>query len=457
MSSDFYPPDIDEKKKTDISATDLEAGILGALLNDQENYLLAEGLQSDFFYDKRNKTIYDIFLILYGKGNADMLTVSLKLRDSGLLSEAGGEDYIADICSTQCAPVNLPSYVNILKSLAYRRKMVGALNNCLVLINKPGTLDVSEITDNVETQISEISTSFSDNGDKTALKKIGLAANEVSDAIYKNKGFVPSCGLDIGFPRLNDRLLGLKPSELYIIAGRPGVGKTTFCMNIAQNVAKSGKSVLVFSLEMSAEELTKKIISTYGINMHSAQIKGKYNADELSKLASATADLENLDLFIEDGGSLNILRLRAVARAVIHQLSKQGKELDLIVIDYLQLMHVSHNFKDGRTNEVSIISRSLKQLSKELGLPIVALSQLSRDIDKRIDQTPKLSDLRESGSIEQDSDVIMFLSYNKEGNKSGGTPINLIIAKFRSGPVGKIEMKFNKYHSLFREEALATS
>ncbi len=416
-----------------ISPHSLEAeqNVLGAVFIDPGTIkVLIDKLETDDFFNRRHRLIYGTIKELFEeKVDIDYTTLISKLETQDLLLDAGGADYILGLADTTPSTANLEHYLNIVKDKAVVRRMIETTKE----ISESGytAKEMLEYIDEAEKRVFDVAKSRR----TTHFVPVREAAQEVIRKIEEaksHKGLVT--GLDTGFDTLNQYTYGLQPSELYIIAGRPSMGKSAFALNIATNVAKLEKAshVAFFSLEMGVDQLVGRMLSSEA-NVLSSHIRtGQLNAIEWQQLSVANDKLSKLNIYFDDSGTVLVSDLRQKCRKLA-----QEDRLDLVIVDYLQLLSGSRHHTN-RVQEVSEISRTLKELARELKIPVVALSQLSRSVETRTDKRPILADLRESGSIEQDADVIVFLyreDYYERDKKETTDDVDIIIAKNRSGAV----------------------
>lgn len=442
-------------------AVDAERAVLGALLLNNDLFGDATAaLKEDFFYDKRHRLIYGNMLDLYDSGHVDPLTLAARLRDSNMLADAGGEPYLADLADLGAAPVNMRAYAELIADKAFLRSLINAQNDGISEGHNPGGRTPQQLLDAAEARLSQIGDTFRRSA--SSISTVSKVTRDYEHKIFDNyKNMKALHGVHPGFESLYNKTLGLNKGDLVILAGRPGAGKTAFGLNLLHNITKDqDASALCFSLEMSAEQLVMRLLGQHGLDMHKMRRANEVSSSTLTQLASASSKVENLNIHIDDSGTLNILEARTRARRIKREMEKAGTPLRLIMVDYLQLMDApaSAGRYDSRALEVSVISRGLKALAKELGVPVLALSQMNRGAERRPDSRPLLSDLRESGAIEQDADLILFLhEKNKDQEQADGKPaaVELIIGKQRNGPIGTIHMEFDKRLSLFSEAAPA--
>lgn len=416
-----------------------ERSTLGSMLLEKEAiYKGAEVLKPEDFYREAHRVIFEVVTHLANKGEpVDIITVSEELKQRGMLDKIGGVAYLTLLANSVPTAANIEHYAKIVEEKSILRALITAASNILSM-GYAGTEDITVLLDDAEKQIFQISQKRNVKG-FVSLKNILIETFERIEKIYESKGGVT--GLSTGFRDLDRMTAGLQNSDLIILAARPSMGKTTFALNIARNVAVDLKvPVVVFSLEMSKEQLALKLLcSEAGVDNQRIRT-GTLMDNDWPRLSHALGRLSESNIFIDDTPGMTALEVRSRARRI-----KAEHGLGLIVIDYLQLMQ-SRGRSENRQQEVSDISRSLKSLARELGVPVISLSQLSRAVEQRTDKKPYLADLRESGSLEQDADIVAFLYrddyYNPESDKKNIT--ELIIAKQRNGPVGTVELYFNK-------------
>lgn len=421
-----------------------EMAVLGAMLVEEEAIARSiEIVNRDSFYRDSHKYIFQAIIDSYEKGEPpDIVTVSERLRREGNLEKAGGGAYISSLLSMVPSPANVEHYASIVREKALLRKLINTATS-IVTSGYDNSKDVDSLLDKAEQMIFEIAEkkvgeSF------YSMKQIIKDSFEAIEDLYKGKA--PVTGLPTGLVDFDTQTAGLQPSDLIIIAGRPSSGKTALALTIVSHIAIEMKiPVAVFSLEMSKEQLVRRFLCAEArVDAHKLRT-GYLKDTDWPKLTRAAGRLSEAPIFIDDSPTLTPLELRAKARRL-----KSREKIGLIVIDYLQLMR-SHGRVESRQQEISEISHSLKALARELALPVVALSQLSRAVEARSDHRPQLSDLRESGAIEQDGDVISFIYREELYNP---TPENeglaeLIIGKQRNGPVGSLRLTFRKEFTRF--------
>jgi len=419
---------------------DAEMSLLGAVLIDDEVIADASELVSTKdFYDKRHSVIYGGMMRLYERHKPiDLLTLTDELKKKDELETVGGSAYLTELTNYVPTAANAASYAEIVSQKAIRRRLI-----------KAGT-EIGEMGFNEETSTQELLGqaeaelfSVSDQSLKQDLVSIESILTESFDRIeelHRNKGQLR--GVRTGYRDLDNMTAGLQRSDLIILAARPAMGKTTLVTNLAYNVATIAKQpVLFFSLEMSKEQLIDRMLAdASGVDSWNIRT-GNLSDDDFSKISEAMGEMAEAPFFIDDTPGLSVLEMRTKARRAAHD-----QPLGLIVVDYLQLLQANGNHNGNRVQEVSEISRGLKLIARELNVPVIALSQLSRTVESRTPPIPQLSDLRESGSIEQDADMVSFIyrpGYYEPDNPEVANITDLIIAKHRNGPVGKVQLYFH--------------
>ena len=424
-----------------------EQSVLGAMIIDKTAIVQAlEVLTKDDFYKDAHQVIFNAILDLYQKDTAvDLITLTENLQSREKLETAGGITYVTAVCSSVLSTANLQSYIKIVKDKSTLRKLIRASTEIIEdSYNKQD--DVEAIVDVAEKKIFNISNNRN-TSDFEAMSTVLERGFLEIEKIYNNKGGVT--GVPSGFPELDSKTSGFQKGDMILIAARPSMGKTTFALNLAQYAAlRDAKSIAVFSLEMSKEQLAYKLLCAEA-NVDMLKLRtGNLEDKDWENIAKASGPLSAAKIFIDDTAGISVMEMRSKCRRL-----KIEQGIDLIVIDYLQLMSGSKG-TESRQQEVSEISRSIKALAKEMECPVIALSQLSRAPEQRADHRPMLSDLRESGSIEQDADLVMFLYrdeyYNKETEDKNIA--ECIIAKQRNGPTGTVKLawlgQFSKFGRL---------
>ena len=421
-----------------VPPNDIEAeqAIIGSMLTDRDAVISAiEVLKPDDFYREDNKTIYEAILNLYSRSEPiDIITVRAELESMGKLDNVGGLEYIAELPDKVPTTANAMKYIKLVEEKSTLRKLIKTANEIIELGYNP-TEDVEDIMEGAEKKIFNI---MQDKEQKSysPLKDVLVESFTKLEELYNRKQHIT--GVPSGFIDLDFRTAGFHGSELILIAARPAMGKTAFALNIATNAAlRANVPVAVFSLEMSKEQLVNRILCSESIVDSNKVRTGKLDEEDWAKLASAIGPLSEAEMYIDDTPGINIMEIRAKCRKL-----KIEKNIGLVVIDYLQLIQGSNRRGGSREQEISEISRSLKILAKELNVPVIALSQLSRAAEQRPDHRPMLSDLRESGAIEQDADIVMFLYrddyYNQDSEKKDIAEV--IIAKHRGGSLGTVDL-----------------
>lgn len=421
---------------------DAEKSIIGAILLDKEAIIkIVDIIKPEDFYEDRHGIIYQAILELFDQRKPiDIVTLSEILEAKGLTKEAGGSAYLAEVVNETPSAANIVHYAQICRDKAILRRLISASGE----IGRLGYEEDSDISDTLD-QAEQLLFSISQKSLKNKFAPISEVLNDAFDRIdkiHKDKDKGALRGVPSGFRDLDNLTAGFQKSDLIILAARPSMGKTSFALNLAENAAIDEKiPVGIFSLEMSKEQLIDRLLSSQaGVDSWKLRT-GNLTDEDFPKIGYAMGVLSEAPIFIDDSAGGNIMEIRAKARRL-----QMEHGLGLIVIDYLQLMEGrSRSGESNRVQEISEISRSLKGLARELDVPIIALSQLSRAVEHREDKRPQLSDLRESGSIEQDADIVMFLYreeyYKPDTDKKGITEI--IIRKHRNGPIGSMDMFFN--------------
>jgi replicative DNA helicase len=431
-----------------------EESLLGGLLVDPESInKVVDLINAEDFYKDAHGRIYDAMVGLYEKNEPiDIVTVSSSARDKGILDKIGGATYLNTLVDIMPSAANIVQYAKMVREKALLRNL---MNVATEIVDKGFDLDVNVdgYIDDAEKMIFQVSErkfrpSF------YSVKDIVMDNVKIIERLYEKKQTVT--GVPTGFAELDKMTSGLQPSDLVVIAGRPSMGKTALSMNIAQYVAtlrEGAVPVGIFSMEMSKEQLVTRLLSSESEVDHSKLRTGTLSSSEWPKLAQAAGKLAEALIFIDDSPSMSVLELRARARRL-----KKEHGLGLVVVDYLQLMKGRAAVTDKREQEIAEISRFLKSLAKELHIPVIAISQLNRMVEQREDKRPRLADLRESGAIEQDADVIMFIYrdevYNKDKENNKGIA-EIVIGKQRNGPTGTVELAFldkiATFKNLYRE------
>ncbi len=422
-----------------IPPNDIEAeqAVLGSMLIDKDAVVSAiETLKPEDFYREDNKAIYGAILNLYSRSEPiDIITLKAELVSIGKFDLVGGLEYIATLPDMAPTSANIDKYIKIVEEKSMLRNLISTANEILALGYDP-TQEVEGIMDDAEKKIFNVMQKRNQKG-YSPIKDILVDTFEQLERLYNQKQHIT--GVPTGFSDLDYKTAGLHETDLVLIAARPAMGKSAFALNIATNAALRSKvPVAIFSLEMSKEQMVNRILCSEAMVDSNKVRTGKIDDDDWVKLAGALGPLSEAEIYIDDTPGISIMEIRAKCRKL-----KLEKNIGLVVIDYLQLVAGSNSRKNGsREQEISEISRSLKILAKEINVPVIALSQLSRAAEQRPDHRPMLSDLRESGAIEQDADIVMFLYrddyYNPESEKKNIAEV--IIAKHRAGSTGTVEL-----------------
>jgi replicative DNA helicase len=424
-----------------------EAVIGSILINPEAYYEVAGFLQPEDFYIYKHRWIYQAFIRLHEqRAPIDILTVTEELDQMGYLGEVGGSAYLAALISNVPTALHATAYGHMVENTAIRRRMIDAANSIVKTAYKD-ELAIDTAINDAERAVFGISERRLTSDLQPIQKVLSEYFDRVGDLANRDEG---TYGVPTKFRDLDLLLGGLQPSDLLIIAGRPGQGKTSFMLSIAKNAARQAdKHVAIFSMEMSNEQLVQRLISQEtGIDAQRLRL-GKLKGDEWNLFAEAVEALGRTQIFLDDTPSITPTQVRAKCRRLHLE-----HRLDLVVIDYLQLMQGDFR-TDNRVQEVSYISRNLKTLARELNVPVLAAAQLSRAIEQRSDKKPVLSDLRESGSLEQDADIVMFI-YREDKDKDDTIMKNvadIIVSKHRNGPTGKVSLVFREHLAQFVDAA----
>lgn len=419
---------------------DAEKSLIGAVLIDDDVLADAsEHVNEKDFYDKRHSMIFGAMLRLYERHKpVDLLTLTEELKKKKQLETVGGSSYLSELTNYVPTAAHAEAYAELVAQKAVRRRLIKASGDISELGYDEETT-TQELLEKAEAELFSVSDQ-SLKQDLTSLESILTESFDRMEELHRNKGQLR--GVRTGYRDLDNMTAGLQRSDLIILAARPAMGKTTLVTNLAYNVATVAKQpVLFFSLEMSKEQLVDRMLAdASGVDAWNIRT-GNLSDDDFGKLSEAMGEMAEAPVYIDDTPGLTVLEMRTKARRAAHE-----QPLGLIIVDYLQLMQGSNSRNDGnRVQEVSEISRGLKLIARELNVPVIALSQLSRSVESRSPQVPQLADLRESGSIEQDADIVMFIYreayYNPETERENIT--DLILAKHRNGPTGKVELYFH--------------
>lgn len=417
-----------------------EQSVLGGLLLSADGWdAVAETVTADDFYRPDHRLIFrQIARLAEATQPIDVITVADRLTANGELDAAGGLSYLAELASNTPSASNIRAYAEVVNERASLRKLIEAAQMIAESGFSPEGRSSNELIDEAERLIMQISEQGPKAGGPRDVNPLLQSALARIEELFHSGGDIT--GLDTGFIELNRKTSGLQPSDLVIVAGRPSMGKTSFAMNLVENaVLSQAKPVLVFSMEMPAEQLIIRMLSSIGRIDQTRIRTGKLEQEDWPKLSGAVSKLKDLPLFIDDTPALTPTELRSRARRI----AREHGQIGMIMVDYIQLMQVAGS-SEGRTAEISEISRSLKAIAKEFACPMVALSQLNRSLEQRPNKRPVNSDLRESGAIEQDADVIMFIYrdevYNEDSPDKGTAEI--ILGKQRNGPIGTCRLAF---------------
>jgi len=444
------PSPLDQGVRVPPHNYEAEQSVLGSLLIDKDALIqVADFIEPDDFYKGSHSSVYSAMLDLYKATEPiDVLSVVNRLKEKKQLSAIGGEAGVAHLATVVPTAGNIMHYARIVKKTATLRRLISAASE----ISEIGFAEEEEI-DVLLDRAEQALFGVSQDHKQYSFTKVSDALEEAFERIDKlHKGDHDIRGVTTGFSALDNKLAGWQKSDLVILAARPSVGKTSLALDFARHAALNGAAVGLFSLEMSKEQLVDRMLAAHAhvdlwrLRTGRLETRGEY--DDFSRIGHAMGELSNTPIFIDDHTSNGVMGMRTMARRLQ---AEQG--LDLLIIDYLQLME-SNRYKDNRVQEVSDISRSLKRLAIELGIPIIALSQLSRGVEMRTDQRPKLSDLRESGSIEQDADVVMFIHRPPvpgEEERPEVGDVSLLVEKHRNGPTGEIPLRFHSKYASFSE------
>lgn len=425
-----------------------EASLLGAVLIDSDAIVkIADTVTEHDFYDPRHKHIYDAINRLYERREPiDVLTLADQLKNTGVLDVIGGPSYLTELTNFVPTAAHVEQYAEIVAQKALRRRLIHASQD-MVELGHDESKSLKELIEDAESRLFQVSEKHV----KQSLVSIETILSESFDRLddlHKDKKKIR--GVPTGYRDMDNMLAGLQRSDLFIIAARPAMGKTAFVLNLAHNVAVQAKEpVLIFSLEMSKEQLVDRLLAMEsGVDAWALRT-GNLTDSDFEKIGQAMGTLSEAPIYIDDSPGITVSDMRTKARREAHQ-----RNLGLVIVDYLQLMSGGGKYasEGNRVQEISEISRGLKGMARELNVPLIALSQLSRSVESRSPQIPQLADLRESGSIEQDADVVAFLYredyYNPESDRKN--IMDVLIKKHRNGPVGGIELYFNRDKQLIR-------
>jgi len=429
---------------------EVEQSVIGALLIDKEAITkIADVLAPKDFYQPSHEKIYTAILELYEKAKPiDIITIETRLKESGDLQSVGGSGYLAELSNKVPSASHIEEYAKIVKEKKILRELIKASAEITEGVFDTGR-DVEELLDEIEQKIFRVSQASVQKA-FVHLKDELKVAYERIEKLHRGEGSLR--GITSGFQELDNLLSGFQKSDLVILGARPSLGKTSLALDIARNAALRGNAAVgIFSLEMSREQVVDRLISSdSGVPLWKIRT-GRITDDfEFEAIQHSLGRLASPNIYIDDTASPNIMQMRSMARRL------QGdRGLDLLIVDYLQLI-TPRTKSDNVVNQVTEVSRGLKSLARELNIPVIALSQLSRGIENRENGVPRLADLRDSGSIEQDADVVMFIHRKDKGKDQNEVPVDeqgiaqIIISKHRNGPLGVVQLKFDQEHSSFR-------
>ncbi len=424
-----------------------EATIGAILVNSVTYFAVAAFLKADDFFILRHRYIWEALTRLHERGEPiDYLTVTQDLKDVGRLSEIGGPAYLTQLINTTPTSVHAEVYGRLVERSAVRRRLMAASDEIKALaLNEE--LTVEQVIADAESKLFDVT-------ERQMSKELIPMREAVSDYFDRIEYLMANrnhaLGVPSGFKDLDTLLGGFQKSDLIIFAGRPGMGKTSFMLSAALNMARLGQRIAIFSMEMGVEQIVQRLISMESaINSQSLRL-GQLTQQEWARFVHAAGNLSKFPIYIDDSAALNPLELRTKCLRM-----QREHGLDLVVVDYLQLMNAGGTYENNRVQEVSYISRNMKELAREFNVPILSAAQLSRAVEQRQDKRPQLSDLRESGSLEQDADIVMFLYRDDMYNEATEFPnqADIIISKHRNGPTGTISLYFEKTLTKFMNAA----
>lgn len=455
---------VDNKKSKQATATDqlkipphsveAEQSLLGGLMLDNQSWdkVTSKVVEEDFYRFEHRLIFRAIASLAKHNKPFDVVTLTEALKTMQQLDAAGNELYLFELANNTPSVANIGAYADIVRERSILRQLIGVANEIADSAYQTKGQPIAELLDNAETKVFAIAEQTAREGGPEKVETILARTLNRIEYLYQAKSSLT--GLSTGFNELDEKTSGLQAADLIIVAGRPSMGKTTFAMNLAESAAlRADKPVLIFTMEMPSDALAMRMISSLGRIGLKKLRNGEVNDHDWTRITSVLNMLSERKLFVDETPALSPNELRSRARRV----AKEHGQLGLIVIDYLQLMHVPGYRGENRTAEISEISRSLKAIAKELNVPVVALSQLNRSLESRADRRPVMSDLRESGAIEQDADLIIFIYRDKVYNEN--TPdqnvAEIIIAKHRNGEIGKIKLHFAGEYTRFDDLALS--
>ncbi len=423
---------------------EIEQSLLSSLMNVDESFdQVSEFIKASDFYGERHKIIFDtIHHLAYVNQPYDIVMVYDTLKQQNLLDLIGGEEYLTQINQSTSSAFNLVSYARRIRELSVYRQLIAVGNNLLTLAHQPKKQSLEELLDKIESDIFSINESYANNDKRQGVQNVVEILESVTSYLQEMKSRPDMMtGLRTPFDELNNKTQGLQKGDLVIVAARPSMGKTTFALNLISEALVAGLPVVMFSMEMPAEAIMMRILSAWS-DIHQSSIRsGKLTEAEWQSCFAAMEFFQHTHFHIDARNNLSPTELRSTCRRVA---KNYDGTLGMIVVDYLQLMKVP-GIQNNRVQEIAEISRSLKALAREMNCPVVALSQLNRGLESRTDKRPVMADLRESGAIEQDADLIMFIYrdevYKKDKPDNKGLA-EIIIGKQRNGPIGKIPLRF---------------
>lgn len=430
---------------------DAEEAVLGSILINPEQFLsLASFLRKEDFYIRRHEMLWDACMRISERGDRiDLLTVQEELRALGQLTEIGGLPFLIQLTNATPTSVHAEVYGRIVERASIRRRLLIAGDEIKALALQED-LSIERVTAEAEARLFSVT-------EMNVRKDIVPMRDAIAEYFDRIEHLIQHpdepLGLPTGFRDLDEMMGGLQRSDLLIFAGRPGMGKTSFLLSVALNAAKFGARILIFTMEMGADQIVQRLISMEtGINTQKLRL-GQLSPHDWTRFVQATGRMTNLNIFIDDSAAMTPLQLRTKCRRLQHEYG-----LDLVIVDYIQLMSAGGGYENNRVQEISYISRSLKELARELNVPLFTAAQLSRAVEQRQDKRPQLSDLRESGSLEQDADIVAFLYRDAVYNLAAEQPnaADIIIAKHRNGPTGVISLHFEPSLTKFSDARKVT-
>ncbi|MCY3865501.1 MAG: replicative DNA helicase [Chloroflexi bacterium] len=424
-----------------------EQAVLGGILLEPKAYFsVASILQAEDFFLKRHEYIWNAFSRLQERNDAiDYVTLSGELRDMGLLDEVGGQAYLTSLVNNTPTAIHVEVYGEMVARTSTRRKMLGAADNIRQLALDEA-MSINTVVDEAEQALFAVT----NRQVKSEFVTIEAAASEYYDELERLLEIgVGAIGMPTGFKDLDLLLGGFHKSDLIVFAGRPGMGKTSWMLSVALNVARRDRRIAIFTMEMGVEQMVQRLISMEA-GIHIQQLRrASISAREHTRLTETIGRISNLHIFIDDTPSISPVEMRTKCRRLQHEYG-----LDIVMVDYMQLMSAGRAYENNRVQEISYISRSLKELARELNVTVLSTAQLSRAVEQRDDKRPLLSDLRESGTIEQDADAVLFLYrdavYNPDTTEFP-SQAQVILSKHRHGPTGSVHLEFDKSYTRFKD------